>query len=128
MPTISSVTLVVPDYDEAIAFYTEALGFTLIEDVQLSETKRWVRVAPPGAKETALLLAQAVKEEEKQAIGYQSGGRVFLFLQTDDFERDYAAFQKAGVTFLEEPRYEAYGTVAVFQDLFGNQWDLIENK
>ncbi len=128
MPAISSVTLVVPKYDEAIAFYTEALGFTLIEDVPLSETKRWVRVAPPGAMETALLLAKAVTEEEKQAIGHQSGGRVFLFLETDDFERDYAVFQNAGVTFLEKPRYEAYGTVAVFQDPFGNQWDLIENK
>ncbi len=128
MPSISSVAVLVPDYDQAIDFYVNCLGFKLLEDVSLSSAKRWVRVLPPGASETALLLAQATTDQEAQSIGNQAGGRVFLFLDTDDFERDYDAFKAAGVIFLEQPRYEPYGTVAVFQDPFGNQWDLIEAK
>ena len=124
---IASVTLVVPDYDAAIAFYVDSLGFTLIEDTKLSETKRWVRVAPPGA-ETALLLAKADGPDQEAAIGNQTGGRVGFFLHTDDFARDHAAMISKGVTFRDAPRYEAYGTVAVFADPFGNLWDLIEPK
>lgn len=125
--TIASQTLLVPDYDAGIAFYVGALGFDLLEDTQLSETKRWVRVAPKGA-ETALLLAQADGAAQEAAIGNQTGGRVGFFLHTDDFERDHAAMLAKGVTFREAPRYEAYGTVAVFEDPFGNLWDLIEPK
>jgi catechol 2,3-dioxygenase-like lactoylglutathione lyase family enzyme len=116
---------VVPDYDEAIAFYCGALGFELIEDTQLSETKRWVRVAPKGGG-TALLLAKAEGPAQEAAIGNQAGGRVGFFLETDDFEGDHTAFTQAGVSFLEVPRREVYGTVAVFTDPFGNCWDLIE--
>lgn len=125
--TIASLTLVVPDYDDAISFYFDRLGFTLVEDTQLSETKRWVRVAPPGA-ETALLLAKADGPAQEAAIGNQTGGRVGFFLQTDGFARDHAAMLKKGVTFREAPRHEVYGTVAVFEDPFGNLWDLIEPK
>ena len=125
--TIANVTLVVPDYDAGIAFYFGALGFVLLEDTKLGETKRWVRVAPKGAQ-TALLLAQADGAAQKAAIGNQTGGRVGFFLHTDDFERDYAAMRAKGVTFREAPRYEPYGTVAVFEDPFGNLWDLIEPK
>ena len=125
--TIASVTLVVPDYDSGIAFYVDKLGFELLEDTKLSETKRWVRVAPQGA-ETALLLAQADGAAQEAAIGNQTGGRVGFFLHTDDFARDHAAMTAKGVTFREAPRYEAYGTVAVFEDPFGNLWDLIEPK
>jgi len=125
--TIASITLVIPDYDAAIAFYVDQLGFALIEDTPLSDTKRWVRVAPPGA-ETALLLAKADGPEQEAAIGHQTGGRVGFFLHTDDFARDHAAMLAQGVTFREDPRYEAYGTVAVFEDPFGNLWDLIEPK
>jgi len=125
--TIASLTLLVPDYDAGIAFYVGALGFDLLEDTQLSETKRWVRVAPKGA-ETALLLAQADGAAQEAAIGNQTGGRVGFFLHTDDFERDYAAMTANGVTFREAPRYEPYGTVVVFEDPFGNLWDLIEPK
>lgn len=123
---IALLALVVADYDEAIAFYTEKLGFRLLEDTVLSDTKRWVRVAPPGADECALLLAKAVGEHQQSRIGNQTGGRVFLFLNTDDFWRDYRAMQANGVVFVREPVEEPYGTVAVFQDLYGNQWDLIE--
>lgn len=123
---ISAVALVVPDYDAAIVFYVESLGFTLVEDTPLSETKRWVLVAPPGSSETRLLLAKADGEAEVQAIGNQTGGRVLLFLMTDDFERDHAKMTARGVTFLETPRHETYGQVVVFQDPFGNKWDLIE--
>lgn len=123
--TIASITLVVPNYDEAIAFYVDLLGFALLEDTRLNDTKRWVRVAPPGA-ETALLLAQADGPDQSAAIGNQTGGRVGFFLHTDDFERDYKAMTAKGVKFHEAPRYEVYGTVAVFQDPFGNLWDLIE--
>ena len=125
--TIASITLVVADYDEAIAFYVERLGFALLEDTLLSDTKRWVRVAPPGA-ETALLLAQADGPDQEAAIGNQTGGRVGFFLHTDDFERDYKAMTANGVSFREEPRHEAYGSVVVFEDPFGNLWDLIQPK
>ncbi len=125
---IGAVTLVVPDYDRAIAFYTQKLGFDLIGDTPLSDTKRWVLVAPKGSTETRLLLARADGPDQQPAIGHQAGGRVFLFLNTDDFDRDYQAMQDAGVTFLEPPRTEPYGKVAVFQDPFGNKWDLIEHR
>ena len=124
---IANITLVVSDYDEAIAFYVDALGFELLEDTQLSDMKRWVRVAPPGA-ETALLLAKADGPEQAAAIGNQTGGRVGFFLHTDDFARDHAAMLSKGVKFREEPRHESYGTVAVFEDPLGNLWDLIEPK
>ena len=122
---IGAVALVVRDYDEAIAFYTEKLGFSLLADTALGEGKRWVVVAPPGAEESRLLLAQAASPAQEQRIGNQTGGRVFLFLHTDDFWRDYQAMKARGVVFLEEPREEAYGTVVVFEDLYGNKWDLI---
>ncbi|MEL6210243.1 MAG: VOC family protein, partial [Pseudomonadota bacterium] len=123
-----SVTLVVPEYDEAIKFYVGKLGFVQVEDFWLdNHTKRWVRVAPPGA-ETALLLAQPKNDQERAAIGNQTGGRVGFFLQTDDFTRDYTAMKAAGVTFKEEPRHEPYGSVVVFSDPWGNLWDLIEPK
>ena len=116
------------DYDEALAFFVDRLGFRLLEDTPLSTTKRWVVVAPDGAREAALLLARAVGPEQAAAVGRQGGGRVFLFLHTDDFARDYAAFQARGVRFVEAPREEAYGTVAVFEDLYGNRWDLIQPR
>ena len=125
--TIASVTLVVPDYDAGIDFYVGKLGFELIEDTALSAAKRWVRVAPKGAQ-TALLLAKADGSEQDAAIGNQTGGRVGFFLHTDDFARDHGSMLEKGVTFREAPRYEAYGTVAVFEDPFGNLWDLIEPK
>ena len=123
---ISALALLVPSYDEAIAYYVRKLGFKLVEDTALSSTKRWVVVAPRGPGETGLLLAQADSPEQNAAIGNQAGGRVFLFLKTDDFDRDFARFKKAGIEFLEDPRLEAYGKVAVFRDAFGNKWDLIE--
>jgi len=123
---IGSLALLVRAYDEAIAFYTQKLGFNLLEDTDLGEGKRWVRIAPPGSTETSLLLAQAASPGQEQAIGHQSGGRVFLFLHTDDFWRDYHAMQATGVHFLEQPRHEPYGTVVVFADLYGNKWDLLE--
>ena len=123
---IAAVTLLVPDYDKAIAYYVGKLGFRLVEDTALSATKRWVMVAPPGNGEAGLLLAQADSPNQRQAIGNQTGGRVFLILKTDDFDRDFARFKRAGIEFLEEPRKEAYGKVAVFRDAFGNKWDLIE--
>ena len=122
---LALVTLVVPDYGTAIAFYCGALGFELLEDTALSGTKRWVRVAPRSGG-TALLLARADADAQRAAIGNQTGGRVAFFLETDDFGRDHAAFLAAGVHFTEAPRREPYGTVAVFRDPFGNQWDLIE--
>ena len=123
---ISAVTIVVSDYDEAIAFYVGKLGFGLTEDTALSATKRWVVVAPPGSHETGLLLAKADSKEQGEAIGNQTGGRVFLILKTDDFDSDYARLQRSGIEFLEEPRVETYGKVVVFRDAFGNKWDLIE--
>ena len=126
MQHVSAVTLLVPDYDEAIAFYVDKLGFRLIEDTVLSTTRRWVVVAPQGSQETSLLLAKADSANQSAAIGNQAGGRVFLILKTDGFDRDYARFKQAGIEFLEEPRKEAYGKVVVFRDIFGNKWDLIE--
>lgn len=126
--TIAQITLLVKDYDEAIAFYTGPLGFTLLEDTQLSAEKRWVRIAPPGATETCLLLARASGEEQEKSIGNQTGGRVAFFLFTDDFERDYQRMKAQQVHFVGEPRKESYGTVAVFADLYGNLWDLIQPK
>jgi catechol 2,3-dioxygenase-like lactoylglutathione lyase family enzyme len=122
------VTVVVSDYDEAISYYTQQLGFALVEDMRLSDEKRWVVVAPQGAKESGLLLAMAANDRQRQAIGSQAGGRVFLFLYTDDFQRDFAIYKTRGVKFVEEPRREEYGIVAVFADLYGNRWDLIELK
>lgn len=119
--------LVVRDYDKAIDFYVNTLGFELVEDKPVPEQqKRWVVVAPPGAKESRLLLARAVGDEQSSRIGNQTGGRVFLFLYTDDFWRDYELYRSRGVTFVREPKTEPYGTVAVFQDLYGTLWDLIE--
>lgn len=125
--SLHAVTLVVPDYDLAISFYVGKLGWTLVDDVQLSETKRWVRVAPPGDSAT-LLLAKADGLTQSAAIGNQTGGRVGFFLRTDDFMRDYSAMISAGVVFEEDPRHETYGSVAVWQDPFGNRWDLLELK
>mgnify|MGYP000459574067 CR=1 FL=1 len=125
--TIGAIALIVPDYDAAIEFYTRSLGFDLIEDTDLGNGKRWVLVAPKGSSETRLLLARAVNASQQSAIGNQTGGRVFLFLNTDDFDRDHAAMTAAGVTFLEAPRSELYGKVAVFRDPFGNKWDLIQH-
>jgi len=123
---IAHLALVVKDYDEAIAFYTEKLGFHLIEDTVLSETKRWVLIAPPGTGKCSLLLARAANPEQMHSIGNQTGGRVFLFLFTDDFNRDYQAMLEKGILFVRPPAREDYGTVAVFEDLYGNLWDLIE--
>lgn len=123
---IVHLALVVDDYDEAIKFYTEKLNFDLIEDTPQSETKRWVLVAPKGSNGCQLLLAKGVGDEQRSRIGNQTGGRVFLFLQTDDFWRDYNNFVAKGVEFARPPKVEEYGTVAVFKDLYGNLWDLIE--
>ncbi|MBQ4833961.1 VOC family protein [Pseudoalteromonas sp. MMG010] len=123
---IASVALVVRDYDEAIDFYTNKLLFTLLEDTQLEKGKRWVQVAPPNTSGMSLILAKASTEEQRNAIGNQTGGRVFLFLQTNDFWRDYNRMKEKGVTFTQAPREEDYGTVVVFQDLYGNKWDLLQ--
>lgn len=125
--TIAIFTIVVPDYDAGIDFYVGTLGFELLEDTPRSPTKRWVRVAPRGA-ETAILLAKADGPAQTAAIGNQTGGRVGFFLHTDDFERDYAVMNAKGVIFKEQPRHEAYGSVVVFQDPWGNLWDLIEPR
>lgn len=125
---IAHFALVVEDYDPAIEFYTKKLNFDLIEDTVLSETKRWVLVAPKGSKETSILLVKAANEEQKSRIGNQTGGRVFLFLYTDDFWRDYKNMLADGINFVREPIEEMYGTVAVFEDLYGNMWDLLEKK
>ena len=125
---ISAVTIVVTSYDEALEFFVGTLGFDLIEDTRLSANKRWVLVAPKGAVGTRLLLAEAANNDQRAAIGMQTGGRVFLFLQTDDFYRDYAVYLSKGVEFQEKPRNEEYGTVAVFRDPFGNLWDLVEHQ
>jgi len=123
---LALVAIVVNDYDEAIKFYTEKLHFSLIEDTQLSETKRWVVVSPPGSGGCNLLLAKAANDEQKNRIGNQTGGRVFLFLYTNDFKRDYKNLQEKGVKIVREPVTESYGIVAVFEDLYGNLFDLIE--
>jgi catechol 2,3-dioxygenase-like lactoylglutathione lyase family enzyme len=125
--SIVHVALVVRDYDEAIRFYTEKLNFTVIEDTyQPQQDKRWVLIAPPGSDGSAVLLARASTPEQERAIGNQTGGRVFLFLGTDDFWRDYQRMISLGVTFVREPKVESYGTVGVFEDLYGNLWDLLE--
>ena len=123
---IAHIALLVRDYDEAIQFYTGKLHFTLVEDTVLSETKRWVLVAPKGSSECCLLLAKAANTEQETRIGDQTGGRVFLFLYTDNFWTDYETMVKEGVEFVREPKVETYGTVAVFRDLYGNLWDLLE--
>ncbi|WP_181701880.1 VOC family protein [Chthonobacter albigriseus] len=128
MAHLGAVTLLVADYDEAIRFYRDALGFDLVEDTDLGGGKRWVLMAPQGAKETRLLLAKASGDAQMARIGDQAGRRVLLFLHTDDFARDHARMTAAGVRFREAPRHEAYGTVAVFEDLHGNAWDLLELK
>ena len=125
---LAGVSLVVNDYDEAIDFYTRKLSFTLLEDTRMSETKRWVVIVPPGSTGCTLLLAKAANDAQKAAVGNQTGGRVFLFLHTDNFDRDYKKMQEAGIEFIESPRQEAYGKVVVFADLYGNRWDLIEPK
>ncbi len=123
---IAHIALVVSNYDEAIKFYTEKLNFILVEDTKLSETKRWVKVAPPGNGQCCLLLAQAATDEQKSRVGNQTGGRVFLFLYTDDFWRDYYTMIEKKINFVRPPVKEPYGTVAVFEDLYGNLWDFIE--
>ena len=123
---IAHITLVVDDYDEAITYYTQKLNFTLVEDTILTEAKRWVLVAPKGSSECCLLLAKAANEDQKAVVGDQAGGRVFLFLYTDDFWRDYKDMLKVGVSFVRNPVVESYGTVAVFKDLYGNLWDLLQ--
>mmetsp|Transcript_39300 Transcript_39300/g.99050 ORF Transcript_39300/g.99050 Transcript_39300/m.99050 type:complete len:133 (-) Transcript_39300:49-447(-) len=125
---LALTALVVRDYDEAIDFYVGKLGFELREDTRQSETKRWVVVAPPGGGAGALLLARADGAQQEAVVGRQTGGRVFLFLETDDFQRDFAAYSAAGVRFARPPKVEPYGTVAVFEDLYGNLWDLIERS
>lgn len=122
------IALLVRDYDEAIRYFTKILDFDLIEDVAMSPAKRWVIVAPPGSTGTRLLLAKAVNTQQESRIGDQTGGRVFLFLDTDDFARDHQKYVDRGVKFTEAPRHEPYGTVAVFQDIYGNKWDLVERK
>ena len=124
---LAAVALVVPDYDEAKTYYSQVLGFDVIEDVAIGEGKRWLVVAPPGSR-THLVLAKASNPAQESRIGDQTGGLVFLFLHTDNFQRDHEAFQARGVTFREAPREEAYGTVAVFKDRYGNLWDLIERR
>ena len=124
--SIAQIALLVNDYDQAIEFYTRKLHFTLVEDTWLSETKRWVRIAPPGSEGCCLLLAKAINEEQKNCVGNQAGGRVFLFLNTDNIERDYQNLLENNVTIIRPAVKESYGTVAVFADLYGNLWDLIE--
>ena len=130
--TLGYVALVVRDYDEALSFFTQSLGFIVVEDSvakdRNGQDKRWVLVRPPGSRGTDLLLARASTPEEEGRIGNQTGGRVFLFLHTDDFWRDHREMTSQGVCFVEKPREETYGTVAVFEDLYGNKWDLIERK
>jgi len=123
---IGNIALPVKDYDEAIEFYTQKLQFTLVENTDLGNGKRWVQVSPPNSNGANLLLARASNDKQTQAVGNQTGGRVFLFLQTNDFWRDYELMQKNGVLFNETPRVEEYGTVVVFEDLYGNKWDLLQ--
>jgi catechol 2,3-dioxygenase-like lactoylglutathione lyase family enzyme len=125
---LTHIALVIDDYDKAIEFYTQKLHFKLIQDTILSETKRWVLVRPNGSNECSLLLAKASNEDQKSRIGNQTGGRVFLFLQTDDFKRDYQNLLDNNIKIVKEPSNEDHGTVAVFEDLYGNRWDLIESK
>jgi catechol 2,3-dioxygenase-like lactoylglutathione lyase family enzyme len=125
---LARIAILVHDYDEAIAFFVQKMGFTLLEDTPRSTTKRWVAVAPPGQPQCSLLLAKAKDEEQAQYIGKQGGGRVFLFLHTDDIQRDYEQYRAAGIHFEEAPRKEDFGTGAVFRDLYGNRWELIERS
>ncbi|HYE43843.1 MAG TPA: VOC family protein [Caulobacteraceae bacterium] len=125
---LAALALVVRDYDEAIAWYTGVLGFTLTEDRDMGGGKRWVTVTPPGSDGARLLLARAATGSQADRVGDQTGGRVFLFLHTDDFARDFEAYRARGVRFVEEPRHEAYGSVVVFEDLYGNRWDLIQPR
>jgi catechol 2,3-dioxygenase-like lactoylglutathione lyase family enzyme len=130
---LAAIALLVDDYDRAIAYYTQVLGFRLIEDAPQGSTpggptKRFVRVTPPGDGRTALLLAKAANPEQSARVGDQTGGRVFLFLNTDDFWRDYEAYRARGVDFTEQPRKESYGTVVVFRDIYGNKWDLVQHR
>ena len=126
MQSLGAIAFLVNDYDEAIAFFTQALGFSLVDDMPQGEGKRWVTVAPRASQGTRLLLARAVNDEQRAHVGRQGGGRVFLFLNTDDFAADHARMLAHGVRFREDPRHEPYGTVAVFEDLYGNAWDLIQ--
>jgi catechol 2,3-dioxygenase-like lactoylglutathione lyase family enzyme len=126
MQQIVHIALIVNDYDEAIHFYTQKLNFTLIEDTVMSETKRWVIVSPPGSEGCSLLLAKAATDEQQSRVGNQTGGRVFLFLHTDNFERDFQNLQKHQIKIIRGPIMEVYGKVAVFEDLYGNMWDLIQ--
>lgn len=128
MQTLGHIAVVVREYDEAIAYYTGVLGFRLVEDTHMGEGKRWVLVAPEGSIGTSILLARAAGAEQASRVGNQTGGRVFLFLHTDDFWRDYRMLESRDVVFVREPKEEAYGTVAVFRDLYGNLWDLIQRK
>src|SRR5580658_6262392 len=128
MQTLGHVALVAREYDEALAFFTRALNFRVVEDTRLSGDKRWVLIAAPGSQGTSLLLARAATPEQASRIGNQTGGRVFLFLHTDDFWRDYRQMADRGIKFRRPPREESYGTVAVFEDLYGNLWDLLELK
>ncbi|MGB6152139.1 MAG: VOC family protein [Pricia sp.] len=123
---IAHIALVVKDYDDAIQFYTEKLGFEILEDTKIDELKRWVVIAPTGAKECGLLLAKAANKQQLESVGNQSGGRVFLFLFTDDFWRDYNRMLEKGISFVRPPKEQPYGKVAVFEDLYGNMWDLLE--
>jgi len=123
---LAHIAIVINDYDEAIKFYTEKLHFDMVEDTQLSETKRWVLVRPKGSNECCLLLAKAANDEQRSRVGNQTGGRVFLFLHTDNFERDYQNLLDHQIEIVRQPQREEYGTVAVFKDLYGNLWDMIE--
>ena len=123
---IAHITLMVRDYDEAIQFYTQKLDFKVVEDTPLTESKRWVLIAPPGPAQCSLLLAKAANEKQNACVGNQTGGRVFLFLFTDDFYRDYYQMNEKGVHFIRPPKKEPYGIVAVFEDLYGNLWDLLQ--
>ncbi len=128
MLSIGAINLLVPDYDQAIAYYVDKLGFELLEDTPMGPNKRWVVVSPSGAQGCALVLSQAHSETEKQTVGQQAAQKVLLFLHSDDFWRDYHRYQAEGVNFLEAPREEPYATVVVFQDIFGNRWDLLQKK
>ena len=128
MSHLGMITIVVDNYDEAIEYYTTALGFTLIEDTKMSETKRWVVIAPDTNSGAQLLIAEATTDEQRASIGNQTGGRVGFFLYTDDFDRDYARMQDHQVAFTEEPRHEVFGKVVVFADKYGNKWDFIERR
>ena len=128
MSHLGMITIVVDNYDEAIEYYTTALGFTLIEDTKMSETKRWVVIAPDTNSGAQLLIAEATTDEQRASIGNQTGGRVGFFLYTDDFDRNYARMQEHHVAFTEEPRHEVFGKVVVFADKYGNKWDFIERR